>query len=133
MWMRVWRHLLLRPPFTSTTAATPVRFSSTEAPVSNANKVTAAFSQAGLSPQGVAKVLQHYKHYLNWDVDHKLIPRLRIWQQRLGNAFSAEIVRWPRMLLKTPLQQDEKLEWLDTAKASRQSQSLNSRAHVGRH
>ena len=114
MWMRIWRHLLLKPPFASIPAATPVRLFGTDAPISNADQVTAALSQAGLSPQGVAKVLQHYKHYLNWDVDHKLIPRLRIWQQRLGDAFSAEMVGWPRMLLRTPQQQDEKFEWLDS-------------------
>jgi len=83
----------------------------------NAGSVTAplvrrAMAEVGLSQDAIERILKWYPPYLNWDVEHKLLPAMHRWQQHLGGSFQAEFARLPRLLLRTPEQEVVKLQYL---------------------
>ena len=80
----------------------------------NAGSVTAplvrrAMAEAGLSQDAIERILKRYPHYLNWDMEHKLLPAMHRWQQHLGGSFPAEFARLPTLLLGIPEQAVVKL------------------------
>ena len=79
---------------------------------SNASSVKAAFIEAGLSKAAVDRVITQYPAYIRWDVEQKLLPRLRRWQQELGDRFVSEIERVPGLLLQTPEEEQLKNQYL---------------------
>ena len=68
--------------------------------------------EAGLSKAAVDHIITQYPHYLGWDVEQKLLPRLQRWQQELGNRFLREIERIPYLLLKIPEEEQLKDQYL---------------------
>ena len=77
-----------------------------------ASSVKAAFTDAGLSKAAVDHIMTQYPAYLRWDVEQKLLPRLRRWQQELEDCFVSEIERIPNLLLKQPEEEQLKDQYL---------------------
>ncbi len=71
--------------------------------------VRRAMAEAGLSQDVIEQILKWYPPYLNWDIDHKLLPAMHRWQQHLGGSFPAEFARLPTLLLGIPEQAVVKL------------------------
>ena len=71
-------------------------------------------AEAGLSQDAIERILKRYPHYLNWDMEHKLLPAMHRWQQHLGGSFPAEFVRVPTLLLEIPEQEVAKLQYLES-------------------
>ncbi len=69
-------------------------------------------AEMGLSQYAIEHILKQYPAYVNWDVEHKLLPAMHRWQQHLGGSFQAEFKRLPRLLLGTPEQEIVKLQYL---------------------
>ena len=74
--------------------------------------VRQAIAEGGLSQDAIERILKVYPPYLNWDVEHKLLPAMHRWQQHLGGSFPAEFARLPTLLLGTPEQEVAKSKYL---------------------
>ena len=75
-------------------------------------RVKAACAEAGLSQDAIEHILTLYPPYLRWDVEQKLLPAMRRWQQELGARFLSEFERIPQLLcmdLKEELLRDRYL------------------------
>ena len=78
----------------------------------NAVCVKAALAEAGLSQNSVDHILRLYPSYLKWEVEQKLRPAIRSWQQELGGSFHSEIERIPNLLLWKPEEENQKDAYL---------------------
>ena len=78
----------------------------------NAPCVKAAFGEAGLSQDAINHILTRYPHYLRWDVEQKLLPARRRWQQELRERLPSEFNRIPTLLHLIPEEETEKDSYL---------------------
>ena len=78
----------------------------------NAMCVKAAFAEAGLSQDAIGHILKQYPAYLRWDLEQKLLPALRPWQQELGDSFMSEFQRYPFLLNRNPEEEQLKDQYL---------------------
>ena len=98
-----------------------------------ADAVQAEFAKAGISAEVIQKVLEQYKHYLNWDIETKLRPALQLWLQELGTEqLSRQLHKLPCLLLSTPEERIKMYSWLiskgiNAAKVQQQAPSVMTR------
>ena len=69
-------------------------------------------AEVGLSQGAIGRILIWYPSYLNWDVEHKLLPVMHQWQHHLGVSFPAEFARLPVLLTGTTEQEVVKSQYL---------------------
>lgn len=75
--------------------------------------VQAEFAQAGISAEATLKVLKQYKPVLNWDIETKLRPNLRLWLEKLGTEqLSEQLERLPPLLKGKPEECNVVFLWL---------------------
>ena len=96
----------------SPTLITAAADDASKAASGNASHVKAAFIEAGLSQDAVDHILTLYPYYLRWDVEQKLLPAIKHWQQELDDQFVSEFARFPQLLLKKPEEEQLKEQYL---------------------
>ena len=92
--------------------ASRLKAAKVQAATDRASHVKAAFVEAGLVQDAIDHILTQYPSYLRWDVEQKLLPAMRRWQQKLGASFLSEFQRIPTLLNMEPEKEDLKDAYL---------------------